>query len=130
MVEAMATATEVKNRFGKYLKMVINGNEVIVTQNGQGGICLEHKPLAEFNDGLVITYSDIKEKGNGSQYITIYFERPNDNKSGFDSASMDYPGTSFRDVKGFTGADLRSLRAHVRKLGPAAYSFSKEDAHA
>ncbi len=35
MVEAMATATEMKNQFGKYLQMVINGNEVIVTKNGQ-----------------------------------------------------------------------------------------------
>ena len=35
MVEATATATEMKNQFGKYLQMVINGNEVIVTKNGQ-----------------------------------------------------------------------------------------------
>ena len=35
MVEAMATATEMKNQFGKYLQMVIDGNEVIVTKNGQ-----------------------------------------------------------------------------------------------
>ena len=35
MVEAIATATEMKNQFGKYLQMVINGNEVIVTKNGQ-----------------------------------------------------------------------------------------------
>ena len=33
--EVVATATEMKNQFGKYLQMVINGNEVIVTKNGQ-----------------------------------------------------------------------------------------------
>ncbi len=35
MVEATATATEMKNNFGKYLDMVIRGNEVIITKNGK-----------------------------------------------------------------------------------------------
>ena len=32
---ATATATEMQNNFGKYLNMIINGNEVIVTKNGK-----------------------------------------------------------------------------------------------
>lgn len=35
MISATATATEMQNNFGKYLNMVINGNEVIVTKNGK-----------------------------------------------------------------------------------------------
>lgn len=35
MVGATATATEMQNNFGKYLNMVINGSEVIVTKNGK-----------------------------------------------------------------------------------------------
>ncbi len=35
MVGAMATATEMKNNFGKYLNLVMNGEEVIVTKNGR-----------------------------------------------------------------------------------------------
>ena len=35
MVAAMATSTEMQNNFGKYLNMVIAGNEVIVTKNGK-----------------------------------------------------------------------------------------------
>ena len=35
MICATATATEMQNNFGKYLNMVINGNEVIVTKNGK-----------------------------------------------------------------------------------------------
>lgn len=30
-----ATATEMQNNFGKYLNMVINGKEIIVTKNGK-----------------------------------------------------------------------------------------------
>ena len=35
MVGATATATEMQNNFGRYLNMVMNGNEVIVTKNGK-----------------------------------------------------------------------------------------------
>ena len=35
MVEATATATEMKNNFGRYMSMVISGKEVIVTKNGR-----------------------------------------------------------------------------------------------
>lgn len=30
-----ATATEMQNNFGKYLNMVINGKEIVVTKNGK-----------------------------------------------------------------------------------------------
>ncbi|MCD8336419.1 MAG: type II toxin-antitoxin system prevent-host-death family antitoxin [Lachnospiraceae bacterium] len=35
MIGATATATEMQNNFGKYLNLVIEGQEVIVTKNGR-----------------------------------------------------------------------------------------------
>ena len=35
MVGVTATATEMQNNFGKYLNLVMNGEEVIVTKNGK-----------------------------------------------------------------------------------------------
>ena len=35
MIGATATATEMQNNFGRYLNIVINGGEVIVTRNGK-----------------------------------------------------------------------------------------------
>lgn len=35
MVAATATATEMQNNFGRYLNLVMNGQEVIVTKNGR-----------------------------------------------------------------------------------------------
>ena len=35
MIRTIATATEIQNNFGKYLGMVMQGNEVIVTKNGK-----------------------------------------------------------------------------------------------
>ena len=54
MVEAMATGTEMKNQFGKYLQMVINGNEVIITKNGQevGRFIPKAKTVSYLTDSL------------------------------------------------------------------------------
>lgn len=35
MIGATATATEMQNNFGRYLSMVMDGKEVIVTKNGK-----------------------------------------------------------------------------------------------
>lgn len=35
MIAATATATEMQNNFGKYLSLVMSGQEVIVTKNGR-----------------------------------------------------------------------------------------------
>ena len=35
MVRATATATEMQNNFGRYLSIVIGGDEVVVTKNGK-----------------------------------------------------------------------------------------------
>ncbi|MCD8376594.1 MAG: type II toxin-antitoxin system prevent-host-death family antitoxin [Oscillospiraceae bacterium] len=35
MVAATATATEMQNNFGKYLSLIMSGQEVIVTKNGR-----------------------------------------------------------------------------------------------
>ena len=35
MIAATATATEMQNKFGRYLNLVMSGQEVIVTKNGR-----------------------------------------------------------------------------------------------
>ena len=35
MITATATATEMQNNFGKYLNLVISGQEIIITKNGR-----------------------------------------------------------------------------------------------
>ena len=35
MVAATATATEMQNNFGRYLNLVLNGQEIIITKNGR-----------------------------------------------------------------------------------------------
>ena len=35
MITATATATEMRNNFGRYLNLVMSGQEIIVTKNGK-----------------------------------------------------------------------------------------------
>ena len=35
MITATATATEIQNNFGRYLNLVMSGQEIIVTKNGR-----------------------------------------------------------------------------------------------
>lgn len=94
-----------------------------------GGIIMDHNPLMSFNDGLEITYSDLKRDGN-KEFIVLYFEKPNGKKSGFNSAKFVYPGKEFSEVHGFTEAELDELMIHINKTAELALEFSKEDAYA
>ena len=60
----MATATEMQNNFGKYLAMVQNGQEVIVTRNGKevGRFVPREKAVSYLTDsltGILKSNSDI-----------------------------------------------------------------------
>ena len=92
-------------------------------------LLMEHNPLLSFEDGLEVTYSDLKRKEDGAVYITIYFEKPNE-KGFFNSAQIDYPGTDFENVKGFSLDELENFREYVRRSGHTALEFSIEDANA
>ena len=54
MIEATATATEMQNNFGRYLNMVIAGNEVIVTKNGKevGRLIPKQATISYLTDSL------------------------------------------------------------------------------
>ena len=90
---------------------------------------MEHNPLLSFENGLEVTYSDLKHRDNGTEFITIYFEKPN-SKGFFDSAQVNFPGSDFEQVKGFTKADLKEFREYIDRSGRTALQFSKEEAYA
>ncbi|MBP0969859.1 MAG: type II toxin-antitoxin system prevent-host-death family antitoxin [Oscillospiraceae bacterium] len=67
MVEAIATATEIKNNFGKYLEMVSRGNEVIITKNGKeiGRFIPKSQSISYLTDsltGIIKGNYDLKEE--------------------------------------------------------------------
>ncbi len=54
MIGATATATEMQNNFGRYLNIVIGGEEVIVTKNGKevGRFVPKGKTVSYLTDSL------------------------------------------------------------------------------
>ena len=91
---------------------------------------MEHNPFISFEDGLEITYSDLKKTDSGEEYITIYFEEPNEDRSGFNSAQYDYPGDHFQNVKGYRCDELTRLMKYITNSAKTALEFSREDAYA
>lgn len=91
---------------------------------------MEHNPFLSFDDGLEITYSDLKQKQNGDLYVTIYFEQPDEKKTDFKSAQCDYPYGEFTNVKGYTRDELNKLWMHVAKAGALAYEFQRAGGYA
>ena len=88
---------------------------------------MERNPLIEYNDGLVITYSDLK--GNeDAKYITVYLEKPNKSKTDFDSAQIIFPGAKFEQVVGFSNDYLEKMRSKITKMGNHALLWAIEDA--
>lgn len=91
---------------------------------------MEHHPFLSFDNGLEITYSDIKKKLNGSEYVTIYFEEPDEKGTDFKSAQCNFPGGSFTNVVGYSREDLEKLWEHVAKAGLLAFEFERDPQYA
>ena len=55
MITATATATEMQNNFGRYLNLVMSGQEVIVTKNGRevGRFIPKNAVVSYLTDSLI-----------------------------------------------------------------------------
>lgn len=74
-------------------------------------------------DGIVLTFSDIKEK-NGFDEITVYFERSNG--KGFDFAEGKLPNNMFYKTYGFSEDELLGLEQYLRNNSPLIWEIAKE----
>lgn len=76
MVGATATATEMQNNFGRYLNIVIGGDEVIVTKNGKevGRFVPKGMTVSYLTDSLtgILKGSDDAEKEKETALRTKY----------------------------------------------------------
>lgn len=74
---ATATATEVKNNFGRYLALVQNGSEVIITRNGKevGRFVPREAAVSYLTDSLTgILKSDIDIDQAREERLRIKYE--------------------------------------------------------
>lgn len=70
------------------------------------------------HDGTQIAYSAVREDGT----VLVGIERPVD--MGFDSARCLLPAYSWRDVDGFTDAELTDLESFLRNNAPLIFELA------
>jgi hypothetical protein len=86
---------------------------------------MEHNTLMTLSDDTVVTYSDLKEKSDGTEYITIYFETP-DEKDGFHSMDIEYPHGIPEHIKGYSSEDVDRFLFHYHRIGDVVFDEVKE----
>ena len=72
---AMATATEVQNNFGRFLKMVQEGQEIVIMKNGAevARLISKDKTVSFLSDSLVgVLSSDVDEKKARKERMVRY----------------------------------------------------------
>jgi len=75
----MATATEVQNNFGRFLKMVSEGQEIVIMKNGSevARLISKGQTVSFLSDSLVgVLHSDVDEKQARAERMAR-FEDPN-----------------------------------------------------
>jgi hypothetical protein len=87
---------------------------------------MEHNLFMTLSDNTVVTYSDIKEKADGTEYVTIYFETP-DEKDGFHSMDIEYPDGKPEHIKGYSREEIDHFLYHYNKVGDVIFEDAKED---
>lgn len=88
---------------------------------------MNHKPYITFEDTKeMITYSDIQEI-DGQPSIYVYYERPNHDRSGFDSFTFLYPQNRFTSIIGYSDAEIENLQPRLQLNGKRLLEWSIED---
>ena len=71
--------------------------------------------LCKYADETLVTFSDIRKKGNGDEYIRISFERPTEH--GFDTVVFELPSYNIIDRAGHYSDDEVALFKTVVERG-------------
>ena len=71
---ATATATEVQNNFGSFLKLVQEGQEVVIMKNGRevARLIAKDQTVSFLSDSLVGVLSDVDEKKAREERMAKY----------------------------------------------------------
>ena len=85
---------------------------------------MEHYPFMSLADDTEITYSDLKTKESGDEYVTIYFETPY--PGGFKSMDIEYPGGVPEHIEGYTQSELDRMLFYYDKMAPVAFGEAKD----
>ena len=90
---------------------------------------MEHHPYISMPDMTEITYSDTKMI-NGIKCVCIYYERPNTDRTDFDSFSFLFPQDRFDAVVGYTSKELENEHKRLILMGELLLEWNEEKSDA
>ena len=86
--------------------------------------------LCKYSDETLVTFSDIRKKDNGDEYIRVSFERPRD--YGFDTIVFELPSYNIIDniidqSGNYTDKEIEMFKSIVERGAPYFYEWARED---
>ena len=81
--------------------------------------------LCKYSDETLVTFSDIRKKDNGDEYMRVSFERPRD--YGFDTIVFELPSYNIIDQSGnYTDKEIEMFKSIVERGAPYFYEWARE----
>ena len=82
-------------------------------------------PFITLPDGSEVVYSEIKNR-DGKEYVTVKFERWNDDRDDFDSMECELPNGKMTKVIGYTQEEADDQNEKMWQLQDMIMEHSKE----
>ncbi len=81
--------------------------------------------LCKYADETLVTFSDIRKKDNGDEYIRVSFERPTDH--GFDTVVFELPSYEIVEQDGnYREEEIKEFRETVEKGAHLFFKYARE----
>ena len=82
-------------------------------------------PFCKYADETLVTFSDIRKKDNGDEYIRVSFERPTEH--GFDTVVFELPSYNIIDKDGqYSDEEIALFKTVVERGAPYFYEWARE----
>lgn len=80
--------------------------------------------FAKYPDETLVTFSDIRKKENGDEYIRISFERPTEN--GFDTVVFELPSYKIVEKDGnYSEEEIQDFRTIIEKGAHLFFKYAR-----
>ena len=81
--------------------------------------------FAKYSDETLVTFTDIRKKNNGEEYIRVSFERPTEN--GFDTVVFELPSYEIVEQDGnYSEEEIKEFRETVEKGAHLFFKYARE----
>ncbi len=81
--------------------------------------------LCQYSDKTLVTFSDIRKKENGDEYIRVSFERPTEH--GFDTVVFELPSYNIIEKDGqYLEEEIELFKTVVERGAPYFYEWARE----